>query len=115
MNKELLLYTLILTGSVFISSVSQILLKKAAERKYPNKLREYLNPFVIVGYLLFFGCTLLSMFSLKVVPLSMAPVVESLGYVFVAVLGFFFLKEKFTKKQWIGTALIILGFAVYSL
>ena len=69
MDKELLLYTLILTGSVFISSVSQILLKKAAGKKYPNKLREYLNPFVITGYLLFFGCTILSMFSLKVVPL----------------------------------------------
>lgn len=115
MDKELLLYTLILTGSVFISSVSQILLKKAAGKKYPNKLREYLNPFVITGYLLFFGCTILSMFSLKVVPLSMAPVVESLGYIFVALLGFFFLKEKFTKRQLIGTALIILGFVVYSL
>ena len=115
MNKELLLYTLILTLSVFISSISQILLKKGAEKKYPNKIREYLNPYVMSGYMLFFGCTLLSMFSLKVVPLSMAPVVESLGYIFVAVLGFFFLKEKFTKRQLIGTALIILGFVVYSL
>ena len=115
MNKELLIYTLILTTSVFISSISQILLKKGAEKKYPSKIREYLNPFVMSGYMLFFGCTLLSMFSLKVVPLSMAPVVESLGYIFVAVLGFFFLKEKFTKRQLIGTALIILGFVVYSL
>ena len=113
--KELFFFSLILLGSVFISSISQLLLKKSAQRTYPNKIREYLNPYVIVGYLLFFGCTLISMYALKVVPLSMAPILESFGYVFVAVLGFFFLKEKFTRRQLIGSALIILGIVVYSI
>ena len=115
MTKELIIYSLILLSSVFISSVSQILLKKSAEIKYPSKIREYLNPYVIIGYGLFFGCTIISMFALKVVPLSMSPVLESFGYIFVAVLSFFFLKEKFTKRQLIGTALIIIGVVVYSL
>ena len=115
MTKELIIYSLILLASVFISSVSQILLKKSAGIKYPSKIREYLNPYVIIGYGLFFGCTIISMFALKVVPLSMSPVLESFGYIFVAVLSFFFLKEKFTKRQLIGTALIIIGVVVYSL
>lgn len=115
MNKELLLYSLILIGSVFISSISQLLLKKSAQKTYPSKIREYLNPYVIIGYLLFFGCTLVSMYALKVVPLSMAPILESFGYVFVAVLGFFFLKEKFTRRQLLGSALIVLGIAVYAI
>ena len=34
----------ILLFSVFISSVSQILLKKAANRTYESPLKEYLNP-----------------------------------------------------------------------
>jgi len=113
MNKELILYSLILLGSVFVSSVSQILLKKGAEREYPSRIREYLNPFVMSGYALFFGCTLISMYALKVVPLSMAPVIEAFGYVFVAILSFLFLKEKFTRRQLVGTALIVLGVVVY--
>ena len=115
MNKELIIYSLILLFSVFISSVSQILLKKSAGIKYPSKIREYLNPYVIVGYGLFFGCTIISMYALRVVPLSMSPVLESCGYVFVALMSFAFLKEKFTKRQIIGTVLIILGVIVYSL
>lgn len=115
MTKELVLYSLILLSSVFISSISQILLKKGAEREYPSKIREYLNPYVMSGYALFFGCTLLSMYALKVVPLSMAPLLEAFGYIFVALLSFFFLKERFTKRQLIGTALIIAGVVVYAL
>ena len=115
MNKELIIYSLILLSSVFISSISQILLKKSAEISYPSKLREYLNPYVILGYGLFFGCTLLSMFALKVVPLSMSPIIESLGYIFVAILSFLFLKERFTKRQMLGTILIIMGVLIYSI
>ena len=44
----------ILLFSVFISSVSQILLKKAADRTYESSLKEYLNPLVIGAYGMFF-------------------------------------------------------------
>lgn len=115
MNKELIIYSLILLSSVFISSISQILLKKSAEISYPSKLREYLNPYVILGYGLFFGCTLLSMLALRVVPLSMSPIIESLGYIFVAILSFLFFKERFTKRQMLGTILIIMGVLIYSI
>ena len=115
MTKELIIYSLILLSSVFISSISQILLKKGAERQYPSKIKEYLNPYVMSGYALFFGCTLLSMYALKVVPLSMSPLIEAFGYVFVAALSFVFLKEKFTKRQLIGAVLIILGVVIYSI
>ena len=115
MTKELVIYSLILLSSVFISSVSQIVLKKSANIKYPSKIKEYLNPYVIIGYGLFFGCTILSMYALKVVPLSMAPVLEAFGYIFVNLMSFFFLKEKITKRQIIGTALIILGVAVFAI
>ena len=115
MNKELLIYSGILLISVMVSSVSQILLKISAGKQYPSRIREYLNPYVIIGYGLFFGCTLISMFALKVVPLSMAPVLEATGYIFVALLSFLFLKERLTLKQLLGMALILIGIAVYSL
>ena len=111
---ELMLYSGIMLISILISSVSQIMLKKSAQKKYPSKIKEYLNPMVIIAYGLFFGCTLITMYSFKVVPLGMAPVLESAGYIFVAVLSFIFLKEKLTKRQLLGMALIIIGIVVYS-
>lgn len=112
---ELAVYSLIMISGTLICSVSQIMLKKSAEKKYPNKLREYLNPLVIIAYIMFFGTTFISMYALKVVPLSMAPILEASGYIFVAVLSFVFLKEKMTKKQLLGMALILIGIVVYSL
>lgn len=112
---ELIIYSGIMLGSIFVSSVSQILLKKSAQKEYPSKLREYLNPLVIIAYGLFFGSTLITMYALRVVPLSMSPILESVGYIFVAVLSFLFLKEKLTRKQVLGMAVIIIGIIVYSI
>ena len=77
----------VLLTSVFISSVSQVLLKKAADRTYKDKLSEYLNPLVIGAYAMFFASVILTMLALKYVPLSMSPILESTGYIFVSVLG----------------------------
>ena len=112
---ELAIYSLIMVSATLISSFSQIMLKKSAQKTYPSKIREYLNPIVIIAYGLFFGCTLLSLYALKVVPLSMSPILEASGYIFVAVLSFAFFKEKLTKKQLVGMVLIIGGIVVYSL
>lgn len=115
MNKELLIYSVIMLVSVMISSVSQIMLKKSSQQTYSSKIREYLNPLVIAAYGLFFGCTFLSMYALKVVPLSMAPILEASGYIFVAILSYIFLKEKLERKQIVGMIMIIGGIIIYSL
>ncbi len=112
---ELAIYSCIMVVGTLISSFSQIMLKKSAQKTYESKLKEYLNPLVIIAYALFFSCTLISIYALKVVPLSMSPILESSGYIFVAVLSFFFFNEKLTKKQLLGMALIIIGIIVYSL
>ena len=114
-DNNLLIYSGILIISVIVSSISQLLLKMSAKKTYPTKIREYLNPYVIIGYGLFFGCTLISMLALKVVPLSMAPILEATGYIFVSALSFFFLKEKLSFVQFIGIGLILFGIVVYSL
>lgn len=112
---ELAVYSLIMISGSLIASVSQIMLKKSAEKQYPSRLKEYLNPLVITAYILFFGTTFISMYALKVVPLSMSPILEASGYIFVAILSYIFLKEKMTKKQLLGMALILTGIVVYSL
>ena len=112
---ELAIYSLIMVSGSLIASVSQIMLKKSAQKQYPSKLKEYLNPLVIIAYILFFGTTFISMYALKVVPLSMGPILEASGYIFVAVFSYIFLKERMTKKQLFGMALIIIGIVFYSL
>ena len=105
----------VLLFSVFISSVSQILLKKAANRTYETPLKEYLNPLVVGAYGLFFCSVILTMLALKHVPLSMSPILESTGYIFVSVMGYFFLKEKFTKRKLAGFALILAGVIIFNI
>jgi multidrug transporter EmrE-like cation transporter len=109
---KMALFSLIMVVSAFISSVSQVMLKKSAQKTYSSRIGEYLNPLVIIAYSMFVGCTLLSMYALKVVPLLLAPVLESTGYIFVAVLSYIFFKEKLTKRQTAGMALILIGIAV---
>ena len=108
-------YILLFLSAVLISSISQILLKKSAEHHYENILREYLNVKVILAYVLFFLSTLITLFSYKVLPLSMGPILEASGYVWVAILSFLILKEKIKLKKWIGLLVIILGILIYAL
>ena len=101
--------------SVFISPVSQIILKKAADKTYESTLKEYMNPMVIGAYGLFFCSVILTMLALKHVPLSMSPILESTGYIFVSVMGYIFLKERFSRRKLMGFALILAGIVIFNL
>lgn len=106
---------LIYICGTFISAVSQIILKKSTEKKYKNKIREYLNPRVITAYFIFFAATLCTVIAYKYVPLSMGPILGATEYIFVAVLSYFLLKEKIGKKKLIGLLLIIGGVIIFAL
>ena len=110
--------TLIFSGvflfSVLISSISRILLKKSADKTYDSRLKEYLNPLVIIAYGMFFCSMMITMYCYRYVDVSAGPIFESAGYIFVGVLGYIFLKEKFTAKKIIGMLLIMLGIVIFS-
>ena len=109
MNK----YVLLLILAVLVSSISQIILKKSASKTYDSVLKEYLNVYVITGYVLMVISTVLVVFGLKGVPYKNEPIIESLGYLFVMILSNRLLGEKITKKKFLGNALILVGIAVY--
>ena len=117
MSSELLslIFSCVFVGSVFISSVSQILLKKSANKTYESTLKEYLNPLVIIAYGMFFCSMLITMYCYRFVDVSAGPILESAGYIFVAVLGAVFLKERFTAKKLIGMLVLLAGIALFSL
>lgn len=66
-------YALISLLGVFLSSVSQVMLKRAAMRKYSSVVQEYLNPLVIFAYGIFFSTTLLGILAYKGMPVSLGP------------------------------------------
>lgn len=115
MSRTQLLYSLILLTGVFISAISQVMLKKAAQKKYNNKVEEYLNPLVIFAYMMFVGTTLLSVLAYREIPLSMGPVLEATSYIYVTYFGVKIFHENINKKKIIALALIILGILVYSI
>ena len=110
-----LIFSCVFVGSVFISSVSQILLKKSANKTYDSTLKEYLNPLVIIAYGMFFCSMLITMYCYRFVDVSAGPILESAGYIFVAVLGAVFLKERVTAKELIGMLVLLAGIALFSL
>lgn len=114
MNNKIV-FVLVFLVSVFISAFSQILLKKSANRVYENKLKEYLNPYVIIAYGLFFLSTLVTVLAYSKIEMTLGPVLEATGYLHVAILSYIFLKEKLTMKKLAGFGLIILGGIIFSL
>ena len=108
-------YIAIWMFSVLISSFSQVLLKIAANKKYESRIREYMNPIVITAYGIFFLSTLLTMYALKFVPLTMSPVIESTSYIFVPLFGVFMLKEKISKRRLLGMGVMLIGMLVFAI
>ncbi len=105
-------YVFIYIFSVFISSVSQILLKISTAHQYDNVIKEYLNAKVIIAYMIFFCSSLITIYAYKGVPLSLGPVLESSGYIFVTILGRIFLKETVSKRKLLGILCICLGILI---
>ncbi len=101
--------------SVFISAVSQILLKKSAMKKYESRLAEYLNVPVITAYGIFFFSALLTTLCYRYVDISLGAVLETLGYFFVMILGYLFLHEKITRRKLVGMFVVIAGILIFNM
>lgn len=115
MNRTVMLYSLFLLCGVFISAISQVMLKKAALKKYDNVVKEYLNPLVIFAYMLFVGTTFLSILAYRGIPLSMGPILEATSYIYVTIFGVKIFGEKINKQKTLALILIIAGIIIYSL
>ena len=83
-------------------------------KKHKKLLIEYLNPFTMLSYLIFVVATFLTIFSYKVVPLSMAPILGASEYFFVAALSKIFLKERIGWRKLLGLGIIVVGAIVYA-
>lgn len=107
-------YILLFLFSVLVSSISQVILKISAGRQYKSHIKEYLNVQVVFAYALFFLSSLLTIIAYREVPLSVGPVLEASGYIYIAVMGKIFLHESLTRKKLAGIMCILIGIAISS-
>ena len=114
MTCELFLYSCLMLLGVFISSLSQVLLKKSANEKHQSYFQEYCNAKVITAYAMLLSATLISVIAFKVVPLSLGNILDAFGYVFITILSTTIFKEKITLKKLFAMALIASGTLVYT-
>ena len=115
MGSAEILYTLIMLIAVFISVVSQVILKKSAAIKRDSIWQEYLNAPVISAYFMLFVSTLLAVIAYRVVPMSVGTILDTSSYIFITVFGVAVFKEKLTLKKAAALLLIISGILIYSL
>ena len=112
---EILPYICFLFISVIISAYSQILLKKSAQKTYKSFFKEYINPYVICGYGIFFVAIFLDMLGLRKVPVSYIPIIESSSYVFIIIFSRIFLGEKINRLKTVAILTILTGIGIYIL
>ena len=99
--------------AVFISSYSQVLLKKEALCSHKSYVQEYLNYRVAVAYIILAISIFLAIYTYRNIPLSLGPVLESTGYIYVTIFGVVIFKERINIKKIIALCMIIVGIIVY--
>lgn len=99
--------------TAFASAVSQILLNVSAEKKYENRVKEYLNPWVVLSYMILAVVLVTNIYLLGFMNLKEENAIASLTYVFVLILSRIVLKEKITLKKIWGNVLIIIGILIF--
>ncbi len=109
------MHLMILVLSVLIASFSQILLKKSAQKSYDSFIKEYLNPYVILGYGMMFVSMFLTIIAYSGMEFTNVQIIEATGYIMVLILSYFFFKEKITGRKLLGMLFIFGGIAVYYL
>ena len=108
-------YMLLMFAMTFLTGVSQVLLKKSANKTYEKWIEEYLNWQVILAYGIFFGVLLVNTYAYTKVDMKYGTVIDTFSYVFVMLFSWLLLREKFTKRKVIGNLIIMVGVLVYTL
>lgn len=109
------IYIIMLFVATFFSAGSQVLLKQSARIEHKSRIYEYLNWRVITAYFIAFAVLFVNTYAFTKIDMRFGSVIDTFTYVFVMVLSYVLLKEKFTRGQLIGNLIIIAGVLIYTL
>ncbi|WP_077177577.1 EamA family transporter [Carboxydothermus islandicus] len=111
-------YILLLLAITFINVLGQFFIKKGVSGQELSLtsltgikyfLTLFLQPYVIFGFLFYAVSSILWMFVLSKVDLSLAYPILSFGYVLVLAISKYFLHEAVSLQRWVGALLICGG------
>ena len=108
-----MLYVVVIL-SVLLSSVAQILLKKGASIPHKDFIGEYLNPWVIGGYVMLGISLVVNIFAMsRGIQVKEVSILESLSYLFVPILSYLCFRETTGKRKMLSIAVIIVGIIIF--
>lgn len=108
-------YMLLMFAGTFLTAISQVLLKQSADKTYAHPLLEYLNWRVVLSYGIFFVVLLLNTYAYTQVDMKYGAIIDTCSYLFVMLLSWQLLKERFSKGRLIGNLIILTGIFIYTL
>lgn len=107
---------LIITISAFLISLGIVIEKKALGKLKKFKFIDVLKkPFWNLGFLLTVAGGFMYLWALSLTEITIVQPLMNLTIPFVAIIGFFSLKEKLTKYELIGMAFLFVGAILLSL
>lgn len=98
--------------AAFVTALSQILLKKSAMKEGGRLISQYLNAYVILGYLLMTAALVMNIWAYRTVEYHLGPLLNASSYIFVLVLGKLILREKISGRALMGNLLILTGILI---
>ena len=101
--------------SALITALSQIILKKSANKTYKSMIFEYLNPYVLFSYACYVGVLVLNVFIYTKADYRFGVVINSMSTVFVMLLSHLILNESLTQKRVAGNIIIVCGILIFML
>lgn len=109
-----MIYKLIVIFSVMAAAGAQMLLKKSALLKYASMIKQYLNPWVIGGYLILGLSLLINIYCLSHgVQVKEISIIESLSYLFVPLFSWYCFRERINWKKAGSICIILIGIIVF--
>lgn len=107
-------YYFLVIVSVLAAASAQMLLKQGAKQQFPSFMRQYLNPWVIGGYVIMGASLLLNIFCMsRGVQVKEISTMESFSYLFVPMLSWLFFKERVTWRKAGAIVVIMAGVFVF--
>lgn len=76
-------------------------------------LRQYANGYVLLGYFLMLCSMGMASIAYRGMPLKAGPAFDSLGFIFVLIMGNVFFGEEITRTKGLGFMLIIIGIMIF--
>jgi multidrug transporter EmrE-like cation transporter len=101
-----------LAGAIFLTAISQVLLRVGAKGKTSSK-SAILSRSTLSGYLLFLIVILLMIFAMQRIPLRTVSAFHGITYILVPLAARIFVKDPLDVRMMFGAGTIVVGIVVF--